>query len=498
MYMNKFVTSGLYLFFVMAGLTSQAQKTHHLKAQKVDKLMQYCFEQRLFNGSVLVIENGQLLYQKSFGYADLHQQKPIDKTSQFLLASLSKQFTAMGIVLLNAQNKLDYDAPVTQYLGNFPYKNVTIRHLLNHSSGIPEYTKKLNRQVPLLKRKYEQNGQVFTNKHLVALYQKHAPPLDFVPGKSFRYSNTGYVFLAEIIEKVSRMTFGNFMQKHIFKPLNMQKTLVYNIHHPKALTRRVVGYKWALNGQDRILNDQRLFFNVVGDGGIYSTIEDLQKWDKALYSNTLVSQKALQEVFGQALLTSEQPKGYSFGWFVRKLPFNDHHVLTHSGEIFGFSNSFFRDITQKNTIILLGNNSHKYRREINQAMMRILYNLPYRLPKKHIHELLAPIIFSQGIAKAITTYDKVKSQKNNAYSFAEQHLNRLGYDLLKKSMIDEAIEVFRLNVKSYPQSANVYDSLAEAYLSNGQKDLALKYYKKAVVLDPYNNRVLKIIKQLEN
>lgn len=493
---KKLISRILTTLFVI-GLIYSSQAQTNKKAQEFGKLFQYCFKQGMFNGNVLIVENGKTIYKKSFGHDGSTQKMALTSQSQFLLASVSKQFTAMGVVILKEQNKLNYDALVSQYLGDFPYKDVTVRHLLNHTSGIVEYMRIINSHSKALTKRFKNKGKRFTNKDVVAMFKKRKPALRFTPGSKFGYSNTGYVYLVEIIEKISKMPFDKFMAKHIFEPLKMTQTLVYNAQQKQNLKHKTQGYRLGLDGKKIIPNDSPAFFNVVGGGGIYSSTPDLQKWSNALQTGTLISKEALAEAWNPPSLKNKEQTLYGFGWFVRTLPFNGHKILTHSGEFVGFSNSFLSDVTQNHALILLANNSNKYRKKMNTAMMRILYNKPYSLPKLHINEKLGKIIATKGIKEAVATYTQLKESKSKQYNFSENRLNRLGYDLMKASRTNEAIEIFKLNVQSFPASANTHDSLAEAYLANQQKALALKHYKKALAIRPRSKRVAKIVKKLE-
>ena len=275
----------------------------------------------------------------------------------------------MGTVLLQEQGKLKFDDKVIQHLPEFPYSNVTIRNLLNQTSGILEYENFLNKQFSKLEKNYKESGKIITNKDVYALYKKRKPKLEFTPNEKFSYSNTNYVFLAILIEKISGQTFANYMQTQIFSPLQMNNTFVYNVLDTSNFSERALGYKLKIDGKNTEINDNYLFINIVGDGGIYSTIDDLQKFIVAINGNKIMSKENRREAFSKPSLLHNEKGSYGFGWFIKTIPFNKHKAITHSGEFAGFSNAIFNDLDAQKSIILLSNNSSKYRAQLNSCLL---------------------------------------------------------------------------------------------------------------------------------
>ncbi len=460
--------------------------------QNLETLFEYCYQNELFNGSVAVIHRGKVAFKESYGFLDFNKNIEIDSDTQFLLASLSKQFTAMAVMLLQSKGKLEYDDKVSEYLPDFPYSTITIRQLLNHTSGIPEYTSLFNKQREQLAKRYHKTGEMVTNQSVANIINANKPELDFEPGTDFYYSNTGYVYLALLIERISKKRFPKFIQNNIFHPLGMKNSLVYT--KEANLHKKAVGYKYDFDEGKFVLNETPPFFNVYGDGGIYSTINDLLKWDLALRTNKLINTNDLEVAYTNPNI-SNKPGPYGFGVFVRKLPFNGKKAVTHSGIFVGFTNSIFRELDNYNTTIVLSNNSHQINSEMNSAIVRILYGMPYKLPKLKGSTILLKIIMADGFEKAKTFYFNQKS--NETYYFSEKQLNKLGYKLLENNKTAYAIEVFKWNIEANPESANVYDSLGETYLKEGENTLALKNYKIAFSKDPKNKRAKSIIEKLE-
>ena len=276
--------------------------------QNLDDLFLHCSKNNLFNGVVRISRKGETLYQKSF-LENRHTNVALDENSSFLLASLSKHMTAMGIVYLHADGKLDYDDPVVQYLPHFPYKNITIRHLLNHTSGLPEYTEILNPRFDQFEAQYRQSGDLITNATIASMLGKFQPPLSFDPGSDFYYSNTGYVFLALLVEQISGQSFEWFMRETFFDPLELKNTFVRTLTYLR--TDVVEAYKENLITGEIATNSPPEFFQVYGDGGIYSSVKDMDVWLQALDSGKFFDQSYLEEAYTSPTF-DDNPLPYGF------------------------------------------------------------------------------------------------------------------------------------------------------------------------------------------
>lgn len=481
--------------FLLCHLSVHGQATYDKEkvATTLDDYFSYCYEHELFNGQVMIFDQDEIIYEASFGNISGNSQNQISPHTSFLLASLSKQFTAMAIVQLQSEGKLNYDDAVIDYLDDFPYPNVTIRHLLNHTSGILEYTDVVDSQFEMFQARYESSGALLDNKTISSMYAKKKPPLNFTPGSDFDYSNTGYVYLANIIEAVSQLSYSEYLAKAFFAPLHMNDTWVRgSLSSSKA--KKATGYKANFLNKDLQTNETPAFFTVYGDGGVYSSASDLRKWFVAINKGEVIEEKALEEVYKLPKM-DEKTMPYGFGWFVRKLPFNDHRALTHSGQFVGFTNSIFRDLDDDVTAIVLSNNSHKINKEINQSVVRVLYGVPHKSPKISASISLGKMIVEKDIAVAQGFYNLNK--ENEHYDFSENSLNRLGYELLRAEYVQKAIDVFTWNVTLHPESSNVYDSLGEAYVAIRDRENALLNYRMAYKLDPTNANAKVVIEKLE-
>ncbi|MCK5055134.1 MAG: beta-lactamase family protein [Candidatus Aminicenantes bacterium] len=296
-----------------------------------------------FNGAVLVAKNGKVVFKKAYGFGDIDQKVKLIPKSSFNLASVSKQFTATGIMILFEKNKLKLDDPVAKYLPQFSYvKEITIRHLLNHTSGLPDI-------YGILESQWDKS-KIAGNEVLLNVFANQKPKLLFKPGEKMRYSNTGYITLASIIEKVSGHPFFEFMEKNIFKPLKMNDTYAYYKtmkEYPRS--ERV----WGLKRQDgkTVLNDLIYCDGMIGDGNVHSSIEDLFKWDQALYAEKLLKKKTLKMMFTPGRLNNGESFAYGFGWGVT----DSGKKVHHGGGWVGFRSFIMRYLDKKDTIIVLIN-----------------------------------------------------------------------------------------------------------------------------------------------
>ena len=321
---------------------------------KFSARMDRAFENQVFSGTVLIAVDGKIVFEKSVGYANIADKTPFTKNSSFRLASVSKQFTAMGIMLLKEEGKLDYDDDITDHLPTLPYKGVTIRNLLQHVGGLPAYGSWFEQNWDV-DAKGDKKKTAF-NKDLIEQFSTHKPKVEFEPGQQYRYCNTGYVILGSIIEAASGQTIHDFFQTRVFDPLEMKDSSVFspdaNVFNP---SNRVYGFEF-LGADDFFDNDWNYLNGMVGDGGFYSSARDLLKWDQALYGEKLVSQPTLDEAFTSGKLNGGEETGYGFGWIVQRSE-RDGLTVSHNGHWVGFRTFIKRQPDRKLTIIVLSNNS---------------------------------------------------------------------------------------------------------------------------------------------
>src|SRR4026208_84560 len=312
--------------------------------------------QQDFSGVVLVAEKGKPIYHKAFGYREFVDQIPLQRSDIFELASVSKQFTAMIIMMLKEKGLLNYDDSVSKYL-QIPYKGMTIRNLLTHTSGLPDYLDIMD--------KHWDKSRVAGNPDCIEYLNKYAPPKHFEPGEKYEYSNTGYLLLASIAEKASGKDFIEMCRKWIFRKLKMKSTNIRTLEEKKATKNFAIGHiyveernKWIRADSFPSSNYTIWLGNRKGPGRISSTATDLLKWDKALYTEELIKQSTLQEAFTPMKLNDGSFSDYGFGWSLRTDSVLGK-VVSHNGDNPGYKTQIIRYIDKKKTIIVLNNNAHQ-------------------------------------------------------------------------------------------------------------------------------------------
>jgi N-acyl-D-aspartate/D-glutamate deacylase len=313
------------------------------KVELINEFLSTLDEKGELNGVVLVSENSQVIYKKGFGYANYEEKKSHTVQSCFRLASVSKQFAAMAIMILSERGKLAYDDDIRKYLPSLPYEGVTIRHLLVHTSGLPDY-------MVLFDDKWDDKEKLVYKEDVLRLFGEYHPPVDFAPGEKYEYSNTGYCLLACIVESASGERFDVFMQKNIFGPLEMQNTVLATGAKDQPIKNRAFGYSSSFEN-----TDYHYINGVVGDGGIYSTVDDVFKWDQGLYNAGLVNKSTMAEALTPYKLNDGTTGDYGFGWGLYRGDKRD--VIEHSGSWAGFRTLIRRDLKNRNSIIILTNNS---------------------------------------------------------------------------------------------------------------------------------------------
>jgi CubicO group peptidase (beta-lactamase class C family) len=354
------------------------------KAEKLDSLFKELSSNKEFQGNALIAEKGKVIYSKSFGFRNESLQERLDENSIFELASISKQFTAFGIVLLKEKKKLKYDDKIATFLPELSfYGSITVRDLLTHTSGLPDYMHLLDSLFFTM----GSENKIAVNTNVIEIFALHKPKLKFEPNTQFEYSNTGYVILASIIEKVSGQTFSNFLESEIFSPLKMTNTSVYRRRFdPRRIENYAFGYVFSEKTNQNTLPDDnedytyvRKLDGIVGDGTVNSTVKDLYLWHQALNKSKLISDESMQEIFTAGKLNDNTLIEYSFGW---RLEDNGlfGKMAFHGGSWPGYKTYIERHLDNNILIVFLQNYDNeniwfpiKQTREIMYDMKPITY-----------------------------------------------------------------------------------------------------------------------------
>lgn len=450
----------------------------HEKIEQIDYLMNYAYENGIFNGSILVADSGKVIYKKSFGQADFRTYETMDSKTTFYIASLTKSFTAMAILILQERALLNIDDPIVNYLPELSSfaSTVTIRQLLTHTSGIPDYFRFSRQRIGL------------KNSDIIALLKTYNK-VDFLPGEEYSYSNSAYVILSEIIQKISQQSYQSFLKENIFDPLGMKGSFVYDTDYSPIINRAVGFNKF------RHLDD---YINLTtGDVGVFSTLDDLYLWDQALYSHKLISESTFEESIQATRLRTGKIANYGFGWAIQYDGISKS--LIHTGRIAGYRTQFNRYLDTKSTLILLTNNGEAYSSQIATALDNIISDRPYELPRIPLSVKIVQMLKDDFIENIMPEVYQIIEEKNPKYIINEADLNQLGYSFVrvKDTDYEAAALIFKLNKELFPESSNVYDSYGESMMLLGKKDDAVRNYRKSIQLNPNHFHGYRKLYQLE-
>ncbi|MDX2284459.1 MAG: serine hydrolase [Bacteroidia bacterium] len=325
------------------------------QALRLDSALAYLHSRALFNGVVLLAENGKPVYQRSFGITGLHDPQPLQASSAFNLASISKQFMCAMVCLLQERGRLGFDDPVQQHLPAFPYPGITIRQLMNHTSGLPEYFDLCVRYTGAL--------DTIDNQAIMQLMAERKPPLDFEPGAQWQYSNTGYVVLGALIEQQAGKPIADYFAEAITRPLGLKNTYIYHLNLKSSPASRVYGFRRE-DGVNRP-DDLMRFDGLVGDGNVYASAEDLLKWTRALHGGKLLQPASYAEMMKPAPLNDGSSYPYGFG-----IGFGCGNCAAHTGGWVGFLNLLWTDFGTGRTLVVLSNGGSDAGIRAGQQYMR--------------------------------------------------------------------------------------------------------------------------------
>jgi CubicO group peptidase (beta-lactamase class C family) len=319
------------------------------RVRQLDSLFAKLHHKEGLNGVVLYAEKGRVVYEKAFGYEDpLRKLRPMSTMSLFELASVSKMFTATAVLMLHEQGLINLDADIRQYIQEWPYTGVTVRHLLTHRSGLPRYEY-------LADEFWPDKQKPLTNERMIRLFVRHQPSPYFEPGKGFNYCNTNYALLASIIERVSGLPFDVFMRERLFLPARMYNAGIYRMPSEEQLAEYrqdvVPGYDVRRQGLQRVPED---FLNgVMGDKIMHATARDLYHFHVALGNGLLLSRETLREAYSPGS-PNRRGDNYGFGWRIKA---GADSTVYHYGWWKGFRTYFLRDLKNDRVVVVLTNKS---------------------------------------------------------------------------------------------------------------------------------------------
>lgn len=482
-YLNKFFKDLTLITVICLASTTGCESSGKVRDNRYKVLDSFIEELAMrgqFNGNILIAEKGAILFQRAIGIRSPEPGDMLNLDSQFNLASASKPFTALAIMQLMEAGALHYEDPIEKFLHEWPYREVTIRNLLNHTSGIPNHRGLLDRYWKPELRYDDPERLIGGYIQLVDLYIHHRPDPLFAPGEAYEYSDINYILLAEIIERVSEVPFHQYMREHVFLPAGMFDTYSYCPRRNVPLVNRARGMQAEWNGSGYRIIDFRYIDSLEGASGIYSTLEDLFRWDQALYTDHLVPQTTLAEAFAPGVLSNGETTTYGLGWSLYL-----DGCVSHDGYAEGYGVWINRDLEAQRTIIIMSNQGNYLWAGIIQGIRRVLQGEAYEIPKLDGTVLIGQAAVTEGERAAYDLYEELKQYHSDEYDMGDVNsLNTVGRRLLHDGYDSEALIVFRLNTEEYPESALVWFSLGDGYLSVGDTTNAVLSFQQALNIEP--------------
>lgn len=444
-----------------------------------------------FNGNILVAARGEVIFERAVGQRSVDPADSLHLGSQFRLASASKPFTALAIIQLKEAGRLSYEDPVEKLIPEWPYRGATVRHLLNHTSGIPDYRDLTDRYWKPESRMDDPARVVPDLGQVIGLFDAHHPEPSAAPGTAFASSDVGYMLLATIIERVSGMQYHQYMRTHVFLPAGMNDTYAVSPLRADPLRDRVYGIRVAFDRPGYMSVDLRYVDALEGSGGIYSTLRDLYAWDRALYTDRIVSQASLREAFAPGVLSDGRTTRYGFGWGLGQ------RGVSHDGYAAGFGVWIYREIAAENTVIILTTGGLYLWDGVNQGVLRILGGESYELPRLDGVRLVALALLNDGPEAARRVYRDLQENRSAEYALGDAGgLDAVGGLLLQDERRQDALTVRRFNAELYPTAPLVWNSLGDTFLAVNDSTGAIASYRRALMLDATSRHATEMLRRL--
>ena len=454
------------------------------KKEQLSKIMKTYHQYNMFDGAVLVAENGKIIYKDAFGLANREWNIANTTDTKFMIGSISKPITATLVLILVQKGLISLEKTIEDYLPEFenkPAAKVTIKQLLSHTSGIPNYDI-IKDFFPRISR------QNFTREDYVKVYKDSA--LAFASGTRYLYSSWGYFTLGYIIEKVTGKSYEQAMKDEIFNKINMLNSGSYL--HTQIVPKRASGYDYGFGNY--VSADFRDQSNTMGTGDIYTTVEDLFKFHIAIANNTLLNKELTKEIFTAGM----RPARYGYGWFNQNFRYTTTDSVManyHLGSTEGFISFMIRVPETNSMVVILCNSAPTDFFGITKSLLKVLYNKPVVL-KEPVHKKMETLIAKFSAEKAVAEYKIMKNDTAKYYVDWIQ-LYFLAEKLLSLKRYEDAKIIAENNVVEFPERDIVALSMANIYLALNRKKDAIKMYKKTLQLNPENEEAKNRLKELE-
>ena len=468
------------IFTLNIGLAGFAQD----KKIRLSELMTAYHNYNMFDGAVLVAENGKIIYKDAFGLANREWNIANKTDTKFMIGSVSKPLTATLMLIQVQKGLINLNYKIEDYLPelkNKPSAKVTIRQLLNHTSGIPNYDI-MKDFFPRISRQHYNRGDY------IKLFIDSS--LAFTPGTHYSYSSWGYYLLGYIMEMVTKKSYAHLMSDDIFTKLKMNNSGSY--YHTQIIANRATGYDYSFSGYTS--SDFRDQSNTMGTGDIYSTVEDLFKFHIALADNSLLNKELTAEMFTPGI----KPADYGYGWFNKQFKYTNTDSIAsnfHLGMTEGFISFIRRIPSTKSFVVILSNSSPTDFFGITSNLFKVIYNKPVTL-KQPVHKKMETYIEQIGVDKALVEYKKMKADSAHYY-IDWISMNFIAQQLLTLKRFEDAKLVSENNVNEFPNKDLILVTMANIYLALNKKVDAIKFYKKALQITPVYEEAKNRLKELD-
>ena len=455
------------------------------KVAQIASILQSYHQYNMFEGAVLVAENGKVLYKEAFGMANREWNIPNSTETKFMIGSVSKPLTAALTLIQVQKGFIGLDKTISDYLPEFknkPSANITIRQLLSHTSGMANYDI-IKDFFPRISRQY------FTREDYIKVFIDSA--LAFEPGTRYAYSSWGYFTLGYIMERVTGKSYAQLMKEDIFSKLGMENSGSYQ--HTQIVPNRATGYDYSFGGFTT--NDFRDQSNTMGTGDLYSTVEDLFKFHLALSENTLINKQLTDEMLTPGI----RPARYGYGWFNQNYkysPADSVAAIFHLGMTEGFISFMLRIPSTNSCTIILCNASPTDFFGITKNLVKVLYKQPV-VVKQPVHKKMETMLGQEGSAAGAVEACKKMKADTAGYYIDWISMNFIAEQLLKLKRLEDARVISENNVAEFPDKDLVMLTMGNIYLALGRKEDAKKYYKRTLEIYPGYEEAKNRLKELE-
>ncbi len=452
-------------------------------ADKIDELVTAYHKYGMFQGAIMIAMDGKIIYRKAFGLADMEWQIPNTPETKFEIASLGKAFTAAIVLQLVEEGRIRLEDPLSKHLSAYRKdigSKVTIHHLMSHSAGIPWGPDHWP---------YEKFTRQYTLAELVEIANQQE--LEFEPGSQFSYCNSCYNLLGALIEEVTGNTFEEALQQRILDPLGMKNTGLVKLG--PVLEKRARGYTRLATGE--YVNAPSTGQDwAKGAGGMYSTVDDLYRWDQALYNDDLLSLESKQAMFTSHIRTSGY--GWSVGAYVKNGIEGRGTFASGFGGTSGFASLIARCLDDRYFIVALGNMRPIPQGQLGNNLWNTILGFDEEPPLPPVSDAIFQKLLDEGIEAAVEKYRELKEITKASNVPSKSAINSAAFYYLESNRIAEAMRVCRFNLTLHPDYANAYARLGDAYKEQGDRERAIHNYRQAIELDPALRTVVRALEKL--